>query len=118
MTFYDDLYDDLPAERPKYKVNDVRGECPICGAGFWQRAYLVKGKPSPETCSFAHGQMLRARRAAEIAQSVLTDREAELLKMREAGKTNPEIAEQLGITTGTVKNGLYVARRKLKGEAA
>jgi DNA-binding CsgD family transcriptional regulator len=118
MTLNQDPYDDLPEERPKYKVSDVRGECPICGAGFWQRAYLVNGKPSPETCSFSHGQMLRARRAAGQSTEQLTDREVEIMKLREAGKTNAQVAEQLGITTGTVKNGVYVARRKLRGEAA
>lgn len=110
---------------PKYKSNDVMAACPICNAVFWQREYLVYGKPSPETCGLAHGQILRAqRRAAEegkvllgqpwtAEEGVLTPRETEILTLRASGLTNSQIAERLGLTPGTVKNAVRFALRKV-----
>lgn len=100
---------DDPGE--KYKESDVLALCPICSAVFWQRAYLVDGKPSPQTCGLAHGQVLRARQLEEV-RGVLTDREAEVLRLAEAGLTSRQIGEHLGILPRSAKNAACIARRK------
>jgi DNA-binding CsgD family transcriptional regulator len=104
-----------PNEDPgdKYKDNDVLAGCPICHAVFWQRSYLVDGKPSPQTCGLAHGQVLRAREREEV-RGPLTDREAEMLKLAETGLTSRQIGDILGVLPRSAKNAVRIARLKTK----
>jgi DNA-binding CsgD family transcriptional regulator len=103
---------DTPYNDPgeKYKDNDVLGACPICNRGFWQRGYLVDGKRTPETCGLSHGQALRALREGKGG---LTPREREVHALVEEGLSRTQIAERLGISSGTAKNTARIARLKV-----
>lgn len=93
----------------KYRANDVLAACPICSKGFWQRDYLVNGRPSPETCSPAHGQELRAKRAEK--PDGLTPRQVLMRELMREGLSNAEISERLGITLGSAQNLATVIRK-------
>lgn len=103
---------DDPGEK-RYN-SDVLASCPIpgCGKSFWQRGHLVNGKPSPETCSYRHGQLLRAQREGTGGPE-LTPREREIHELATQGLPNKQIAAQLGITISTVKATTTNIRRKL-----
>lgn len=48
-----------------------------------------------------------------LANSKLTQRETQCMKLMKAGATNSEIGDQLGLTENTVKSHLYKAYRKI-----
>lgn len=50
----------------------------------------------------------------ELLNNPLTHREQEILKLIAAGKTNQEIAEELGIATGTVRVHVHAILQKLE----
>lgn len=104
---------DDPGE--KYRDNDVLAACPLpgCSKAFWQRGYLVNGKPSPETCCYRHGQLLRAQREGTGGRG-LTAREQQIHQLAQAGLANKEIATRLGISANTVKATTTNIRRKLE----
>lgn len=95
--------------------------------GYLQRAlqagvlgYVLKDAPSEELADavrrVAQGQRTIASELAESAWSapvVLTDREREILRLVEEGKSNKEIARLLSLSPGTVRNYLAEATQKL-----
>ena len=95
--------------------------------GYLQRAlqagvlgYVLKDAPSEELADavrrVARGQRAIASELAESAWSapvVLTDREREILRLVEEGKSNKEIARRLTLSPGTVRNYLAEATQKL-----
>jgi DNA-binding CsgD family transcriptional regulator len=107
VTTTDNPYND-PGE--KRERSDVLAACPICSKAFWQRGHLVDSKPSPETCSLSHGQILRAQREGKGG---LTPRQAEIYELMQQDLSNRAIAERLGISTGTAKNTVRIIRLKV-----
>lgn len=95
--------------------------------GYLQRAreagvagYLLKDRPSEELADairkVAAGQSaidpeLAAR--AWTSNDPLSDRERQILRLVEAGKTNKQISSELNLSSGTVRNYLAEAAQKL-----
>ena len=82
--------------------------------------YILKDAPSDQLANairtVASGRRAVAPELAAAAWSVsdpLNDREREILRLAEAGKTNRDIGELLNLSTGTVRNYLAVATQKL-----
>ncbi|KAF0823268.1 response regulator [Cytobacillus firmus] len=97
-------------------------------SGYFQRAlkagvrgYLLKDSPSEELASSIRN-VLEGRRiyAPELMDDVygeenpLTDREKEVLELIADGKNTKEIADQLSIKTGTVRNYISAILDKLE----
>ncbi|MBT2683467.1 response regulator transcription factor [Bacillus sp. ISL-37] len=97
-------------------------------SGYFQRAlkagvsgYLLKDSPSEELASSIRSVMGGRRvYAPELMDDVyseenpLTDREMEVLELVANGKNTKEIAGQLSITTGTVRNYISTILDKLQ----
>lgn len=97
-------------------------------SGYFQRAlkagvsgYLLKDSPSEELASSIRSVMGGRRvYAPELMDDVyseenpLTDREMEVLELVADGKNTKEIAGQLSITTGTVRNYISTILDKLQ----
>jgi len=96
--------------------------------GYFQRAlkagvngYLLKDSPSEELASSIRSVMSGRRiYAPELMDDVygeenpLTDREREVLELVADGKNTKEIAEELSIKTGTVRNYISIILDKLE----
>ncbi|PFP29716.1 DNA-binding response regulator [Bacillus sp. AFS073361] len=96
--------------------------------GYFQRAlkagvngYLLKDSPSEELASSIRSVMSGRRiYAPELMDDVygeenpLTDREKEVLELVANGKNTKEIAEELSIKTGTVRNYISIILDKLE----
>lgn len=96
--------------------------------GYFQRAlkagvsgYLLKDSPSEELASSIRSVMAGRRiYAPELMDDVygeenpLTDREREVLELVADGKNTKEIAEELSIKTGTVRNYISIILDKLE----
>lgn len=84
------------------------------------KGYVLKDAPSDELAD-AVRKVAAGRRvvAAELEEAAwmgadpLTVREREILKLVEDGKSNKEIAEDLGLSPGTVRNYLAEAAQKI-----
>ena len=97
-------------------------------SGYFQRAlkagvsgYLLKDSPSEELASSIRSVMAGKRIfAPELMDDVygeenpLTDREKEVLELVADGKNTKEIADQLSIKTGTVRNYISIILDKLE----
>lgn len=97
-------------------------------SGYFQRAlkagvrgYLLKDSPSDELAKAIRSVMAGRRiYAPELMDDVygeenpLTDREKEVLELIADGKNTKEIAEELRIKTGTVRNYISVILDKLQ----
>lgn len=95
--------------------------------GYLQRAlqagvtgYLLKDASSTELASavrhVARGERHVASELAELAWTTpdpLTDRERQVLRLAEAGLSNKQIATELSLSSGTVRNYLTDAMQKL-----
>jgi two-component system response regulator DesR len=95
--------------------------------GYFERAlragangYLLKDSPSEELASSIRSIMAGRRiYAAELVdeaygqENPLTEREKEVLELIADGKNTKEIASQLFLTTGTVRNYISVILDKL-----
>ena len=95
--------------------------------GYLERAraagvagYVLKDAPSESLANsirkVASGQLVIEQGLAESAWSSpdpLNDREREILRLAEQGKTNKEIAETLYLSAGTVRNYMADAAQKL-----
>ncbi|AXH01081.1 DNA-binding response regulator (plasmid) [Deinococcus wulumuqiensis] len=84
------------------------------------RGYLLKDAPSDELAAAirrvrAGGRAIDPGLAEEVwdAENPLTDREVQVLRESERGKTTAAIATELGISVGTVRNYLSEAIGKL-----
>lgn len=96
-------------------------------AGYFERAvkagvhgYLLKDSPSEELAasirSIVDGRRVYAPELIDQAYSEenpLTERESEVLELMADGKNTKEIASQLYLTTGTVRNYISVILDKL-----
>ncbi|MEH7331832.1 response regulator transcription factor [Neobacillus drentensis] len=96
--------------------------------GYFQRAlkagvsgYLLKDSPSDELAGSIRSVMAGRRiYAPELMDDVygeenpLTDREKEVLELVADGKNTKEIAEELSIKTGTVRNYISIILDKLE----
>lgn len=95
--------------------------------GYFERAlkagvsgYMLKDSPSDELAnsirSVMKGKRIYAPELIDEAYGVenpLSDREKEILELVAAGRTTKEIADQLFLTTGTVRNYISVILDKL-----
>lgn len=114
----DDLFESIKAGANGYLLKNVRpeqlfedlrgvmrGEAPIAPAVASKLldALRTGGLPRPGA----------AAAAAPPPDSVLTRRESEILQLVAAGLSNKEIANELTITEGTVKNHVHNALEKL-----
>ncbi|CDO04565.1 Response regulator protein VraR [Oceanobacillus picturae] len=96
-------------------------------SGYFQRArsanvsgYLLKDSPSEELAdavrTIMDGRRVYAPELIDMAyreESPLTDREEQVIKLIADGKTTKEIAKELYLTTGTVRNYVSVILDKL-----
>ncbi|AVR00725.1 DNA-binding response regulator [Oceanobacillus iheyensis] len=96
-------------------------------SGYFQRArsanvsgYLLKDSPSEELAdavrNIMDGRRVYAPELIDMAyreESPLTDREEQVIKLIADGKTTKEIAKELYLTTGTVRNYVSVILDKL-----
>ncbi|WP_047980363.1 response regulator transcription factor [Ornithinibacillus contaminans] len=97
-------------------------------AGYFERArnanvsgYLLKDSPSEELANsiriIMDGRKIYAPELIDIAYSKednpLTDREEQVIKLIADGKNTKEIANQLFLTTGTVRNYVSIILDKL-----
>ena len=87
------------------------------------RGYLLKDQPSDElaaaTRRVAAGQRVIAPELAEASwggSDPLSDRERQVLRLAEQGQSNKEIADELSLSPGTVRNYLHEAAQKLGAE--
>lgn len=88
----------------------VRGEVPVSGSVVRNVVRAMSSAPSAPPPSPA------PQTAAEPDGSLLSPREAQILRRIAAGSTNREIAEQLGLSENTVKNYVKSILAKLKLE--
>ena len=112
----DDLFESIKAGANGYMLKNVkpeqlfedlrgvmRGEAPIApGIAHKLLDALREGPPRP-----------RAQAVPADGETALTRRETEILQLVAAGLSNKEIAAQLVITEGTVKNHVHTALEKL-----
>jgi len=84
------------------------------------RGYLLKDTPSDALAAAvrriaAGGRAVAPElmEAAWDAADPLNDRERQVLRLAESGRSNKEIAEVLGLSPGTVRNYLHEAAQKL-----
>lgn len=84
------------------------------------RGYVLKDSPSEHLAEAirtiaAGGLSIAPELAAEAwgESDPLTDRERQILRLAEAGKTNKDIGEELNLTSGTVRNYLAASTQKL-----
>ena len=87
------------------------------------RGYLLKDTPSDQLADavrkVAAGGRAVAPELAEAAWGVadpLSERERDVLRLAEHGRSNKEIADTLGLSLGTVRNYLYEAAQKLDAQ--
>lgn len=87
------------------------------------RGYLLKDTPSDQLADavrkIAAGGKAVAPELAEAAWGVadpLSEREREVLRLAEQGRSNKEIADALGLSLGTVRNYVYEAAQKLEAQ--
>lgn len=126
---------EMPGKTGLEAAEDLKGQgCKIiilttfARSGYFQRAlkagvsgYLLKDSPSEELASTIRSVM-EGRRvfAPELMDDVyseenpLTEREMEVLELVADGKNTKEIAGQLSITTGTVRNYISTILDKLQ----
>jgi DNA-binding NarL/FixJ family response regulator len=112
----DDLFDAIRAGANGYLLKNIRPE-----ALFGDLRGVVRGE-SPIAPGIA-GKLLDALREGPVrprsqpsaaeGEAALTRRETEILQLVAAGLSNKEIAAQLVITEGTVKNHVHNALEKL-----
>lgn len=122
-----DLAERVRQEAPRTRVVIVTT---FARAGYLRRAldagargYLLKDAPSHELADairrvHAGGRAIDASLAEDIwdAQSPLTEREIQVLRAAETGRSTAAIAAELGIGVGTVRNYLSEAIGKLGAE--
>ena len=85
--------------------------------------YLLKDTPSDQLAAavrkIAAGGRAVASELAESAWGVadpLSERERDVLRLAEQGRSNKEIADTLALSAGTVRNYLYEAAQKLDAQ--
>ena len=125
---------EMPGKSGLEAAEELKGKCKViilttfARTGYFQRAlkagvsgYLLKDSPSEELASSIRSVMSgRKIYAPELMDGVygeenpLTDREKAVLGLVADGKDTKEIANQLSITTGTVRNYISTILDKLE----
>ncbi|MGG3469879.1 response regulator transcription factor [Neobacillus pocheonensis] len=126
---------EMPGKSGLEAAEDIKGlGCKViilttfARTGYFQRAlkagvsgYLLKDSPSEELANSIRSVMAGRRiYAPELMDDVygeenpLTDREKEVLELVADGKNTKEIAEELSIKTGTVRNYISIILDKLE----
>lgn len=108
-TFDDDEYiiKSLQAGAGGYLLKDIPAEdlaqaVRLVHTGIYQLAPSVAGKLVGQLDSL--GQKRQSRTHVDVAPNDLTDRELEVLQLIATGATNREIAQELVVSEGTIKN--------------
>lgn len=125
---------EMPAKSGLEAAEELKGKCKViilttfARAGYFERAikagvsgYLLKDSPSEELASSIRSIMSgRKIYASELMDEAygggdnpLTEREKEVLELVADGKNTKEIASELFLTTGTVRNYISVILDKL-----
>ncbi|RIX49401.1 DNA-binding response regulator [Paenibacillus nanensis] len=125
---------EMPAKSGLEAAEELKGKCKViilttfARAGYFERAikagvsgYLLKDSPSEELASSIRSIMSgRKIYASELMDEAygggdnpLTEREKEVLELVADGKNTKEIANELFLTTGTVRNYISVILDKL-----
>jgi len=124
---------EMPAKTGLEAAEELKGSgCKIlmlttfARSGYFERAlkagvhgYMLKDSPSEELAESIRSVMAGRRiYAAELVddageENPLTERETEVLELMADGKNTKEIASQLYLTTGTVRNYISVILDKL-----
>lgn len=126
---------EMPAKSGLEAAEEIKGKCKViilttfARAGYFERAvkasvsgYLLKDSPSEELASSIRSIMSgRKIYASELMDEAyggggdnpLTEREKEVLELVADGKNTKEIANELFLTTGTVRNYISVILDKL-----
>ncbi|RJE87610.1 DNA-binding response regulator [Paenibacillus sp. 1011MAR3C5] len=126
---------EMPLKSGLEAAEEMRGACKViilttfARAGYFERAikagvsgYLLKDSPSEELASSIRSVMSgRKVYASELmdeaygggSDNPLTEREKEVLELVADGKNTREIANELFLTTGTVRNYISVILDKL-----
>lgn len=125
---------EMPAKSGLEAAEEIKGMCKViilttfARAGYFERAikagvsgYLLKDSPSEELASSIRSIMSGRRiYASELMDEAygggdnpLTEREKEVLGLVADGKNTKEIASELFLTTGTVRNYISVILDKL-----
>ncbi|MBH5319989.1 response regulator transcription factor [Paenibacillus sp. GSMTC-2017] len=126
---------EMPAKSGLEAAEEVKGQCKViilttfARAGYFERAlkagvsgYLLKDSPSEELASsirsIMNGRKIYASELMDEAyggghDNPLTEREKEVLGLVADGKNTKEIANELFLTTGTVRNYISVILDKL-----
>lgn len=125
---------EMPAKSGLEAAEEIKGKCKViilttfARAGYFERAikagvsgYLLKDSPSEELASSIRSIMSgRKIYASELMDEAygggdnpLTEREKEVLELVADGKNTKEIASELFLTTGTVRNYISVILDKL-----
>lgn len=126
---------EMPAKSGLEAAEEIKGKCKViilttfARAGYFERAikagvsgYLLKDSPSEELASSIRSIMSgRKIYASELMDEAyggggdnpLTEREKEVLGLVADGKNTKEIASELFLTTGTVRNYISVILDKL-----
>ncbi|MEK3885801.1 response regulator transcription factor [Paenibacillus sp. PL2-23] len=126
---------EMPAKSGLEAAEEIRGKCKViilttfARSGYFERAvkagvsgYLLKDSPSEELASSIRSIMSGKRiYASELMDEAyggggdnpLTERETEVLELVADGKNTKEIANELFLTTGTVRNYISVILDKL-----
>ncbi|MCR2803488.1 response regulator transcription factor [Paenibacillus soyae] len=126
---------EMPAKSGLEAAEEIKGKCKViilttfARAGYFERAvkagvsgYLLKDSPSEELASSIRSIMSGKRiYASELMDEAyggggdnpLTEREKEVLELVADGKNTKEIASELFLTTGTVRNYISVILDKL-----
>lgn len=96
-------------------------ECNGCGARFQQgEVYPVEGRffdarrAAKRHVEEAHGGAFALLLADESKYNTLTEKQRELLRRFAQGKSDGEIANELGLSASTVRHQKYVFREKAK----
>lgn len=126
---------EMPAKSGLEAAEEIKGKCKViilttfARSGYFERAvkagvsgYLLKDSPSEELASSIRSIMSGKRiYASELMDEAyggggdnpLTEREKEVLELVADGKNTKEIANELFLTTGTVRNYISVILDKL-----
>jgi two-component system response regulator DesR len=124
---------EMPGKNGLDAAEEIKGTCKViilttfARSGYFERAvkagvhgYLLKDSPSEELASSIRNVMSGRRiYASELVDEVyseenpLTDRENAVLSLIAEGKNTKEIADELFITAGTVRNYISVIMDKL-----
>jgi len=115
---------ELPATRVVILTTFARAGCLRRALDAGASGYLLKDAPSERLADairrvYAGGRAVDTELASEAwnVADPLTDRERQVLRLAGDGKSGPDIANELGLSEGTVRNYLSEAISKVGGKS-